>query len=202
MSIARDLGRLARELAPHGVTTVLWSNREWKVDGTPIEKWFSGIAGIEVPHHGAHADSSPARQTKNSAYPIMERYGAQPCETALVGGIREDMIAGVQNKLLLLRPTWYGQHMEYGFSVETISELARVCFVFGLREHPPSSGASKMGHSTSRRLGGRPVLYFQGCVSNVWGGCQGVRKGRDGESQFLVQLRGFVDVLFRTAGGG
>ncbi|CAB3722958.1 hypothetical protein LMG3441_03975 [Achromobacter kerstersii] len=66
----------------------------------------------------------------------MERYGAQPCETALVGGIREDMIAGVQNKLLLLRPTWYGQHMEYGFPVETISELARFCFVFGLRKHP------------------------------------------------------------------
>lgn len=136
MTIAHELGRLARELASLGVTTALWSNREWTVEGKPLARWFSEIACVEVLHHGARVDASPSRQTKNSAFPIMERYRVQPCETALVGSVKEDMIAGVQNKLLLLRPTWYGQHMDYGFPVETIGELARFCFVFGLRRHP------------------------------------------------------------------
>lgn len=136
MNIARDLARLAAELAPHGVSTALWSNRAWTVEKEPIDQWFSRLAGITVHQHGANVDGSPARQTKHSAQPVMARYGAQTYETALVGGIDEDMIAGVQNRLLLLRPDWYGKQSEYGFPVATISELARFCFVFGLRKHP------------------------------------------------------------------
>jgi len=135
-NIARDLGRLVRELAPLGVSTALWSNRTWQVDGKPIADWFSAIAGTPVQLHGLGVDGSPARQKKDSAVPIMERYGALRHETALVGGVQEDMRAGVQNGLLMLRPDWYGQHMDYGFSVPTISDLARFCFVFGLRQHP------------------------------------------------------------------
>src|ERR1700742_1969650 len=104
MDIARDLGRLARELAPFGVATALWSNRPWKVGGQPIDEWFSSIAEIRVQHHGAQIDGSPARQTKNSAQQIMEHYGVERYETALVGGIDEDMTAGVQTRLLMLRP--------------------------------------------------------------------------------------------------
>ncbi len=136
MEIARDLARLTAELTPLGVSTALWSNRGWKVNGTKIEDWFSALAGVKVLHHGVSVDGSPARRTKNSAQGIMARYNAKTYETALVGGIDDDMIAGVQNRLLMLRPDWYGKHTEYGFSVATISELARFCFVFGLRQHP------------------------------------------------------------------
>jgi hypothetical protein len=137
MDIARDLGRLARELAPHGVTTALWSNRDWRVNKSKtLAEWFSDIAQTPVLLHGMNTDGSPARRRKDSAVPIMQRYGAQRHETALVGGVDEDMIAGVQNGLLMLRPDWYGQHTEYGFSVPTISDLARFCFVFALRQHP------------------------------------------------------------------
>lgn len=135
--IARDLGRLARELAPQGVTTALWSNRNWTVNQQrTMSDWFSEIAQTPVALHGFNTDGSPARQLKDSALPIMQRYGAQRYETALVGGVDEDMRAGVQNGLLMLRPDWYGQHTEYGFSVPTISDLARFCFVFALRKHP------------------------------------------------------------------
>lgn len=137
MDIARDLGRLARELAPHGVTTALWSNRNWTVNQQrSMADWFSEIAQTHVALHGMNTDGSPARQYKDSALPIMQRYGAQRHETALVGGVDEDMRAGVQNGLLMLRPDWYGKHSEYGFSVPTISDLARFCFVFALRKHP------------------------------------------------------------------
>lgn len=134
--IAKDLGRLVRELAQRGVKTALWSNRGWMADGRPIADWFSEIAGTRVELHGVAADGSPARRGKDSAAPIMQRYGALRHETALVGGVEEDMIAGVLNGLLMLRPDWYGQHMDYGFSLPTISDLARFCFVFGLRQHP------------------------------------------------------------------
>src|SRR5947209_8757774 len=85
MDIARDLGRLARELAPLGVSTALWSNRPWTVRQRPMSEWFSEMAGIPVAHHGAQVDGSPARQLGNSAQPIMARYGVQRYETVLVG---------------------------------------------------------------------------------------------------------------------
>lgn len=134
--IAQDLGRLARELGQRGVTTVLWSNRSWTVNNVAMRTWFSQIAGIDVPVHGVAVDGSPARLRQNSAAPIFARYGVEPHEAVLVGGMSDDMRAGVQNQLLLIRPDWYGQKMEYGFPVSSVGDLARFCFVFALREHP------------------------------------------------------------------
>jgi len=134
--IATDLGRLVRQLEKRGVTTVLWSNRNWMVGDVPMRQFFSNIAGVDVPVHGSGVDGSPARVLQNSAAPILERYGVQPHETVLVGGMSDDMRAGVQNQLILVRPDWYAQQMEYGFPVNSVGELARFCFVFALREHP------------------------------------------------------------------
>jgi hypothetical protein len=57
-------------------------------------------------------------------------------ETILVGSQDADMQAGVNNRLLLIRPAWYGTEMPYGFPVDSISELARFCEVFALRNYP------------------------------------------------------------------
>ncbi len=46
------------------------------------------------------------------------------------------MLAGVNNKLLLVRPAWYGDNIEYGFRVASIGKLARFCEIFALRQHP------------------------------------------------------------------
>ena len=46
------------------------------------------------------------------------------------------MLAGVHNKLLLVRPEWYPGTHEYGFEVSSISELAQFCELFGLRCYP------------------------------------------------------------------
>ncbi|MDR5763135.1 phosphoribosyltransferase [Caballeronia sp. LZ035] len=134
--IAAELGRLVRELDARGVRTVLWSNRNWTVGGVPLRQYFSQIAGIDVPVHGAGVDRSPARVLQNSAAPILQRYGVQTHETVLVGGMTDDMRAGVQNQFILVRPDWYAQQMEYGFPVASVGELARFCFVFALRQHP------------------------------------------------------------------
>lgn len=68
--------------------------------------------------------------------PILTRLGVQRHETILVGNEESDMQAGVNNKLLLVRPKWYPGEHEYGFSVDTMSELAQFCELFGLRQHP------------------------------------------------------------------
>lgn len=60
----------------------------------------------------------------------------QPHETILVGNDDEDMYAGVNTRLLLVRPEWYPGEHEYGFKVSSIGELARFCELFGLRQHP------------------------------------------------------------------
>jgi hypothetical protein len=41
------------------------------------------------------------------------------------------MLAGVNNKLLLLRPEWYPGEHEYGFPVSSIDDLAQFCELFG-----------------------------------------------------------------------
>lgn len=137
IKIARDLGRLVKELAVAGVRVAFWSNKTWKInDVEPLGAYFSGIAGVEVKLHGLAADGMPGRSTGHSAAPIMELYGALPHETVLVGGMEEDMRAAVNNKLLLIRPDWYGARMDYGFPMSSVSELARFCMVFALRQHP------------------------------------------------------------------
>lgn len=136
--IGSELARFARELGAIGVKTALWSNNLWTVGPhkEPIQQWFTKKVGSDVKAHGYRADGSPARRTANSALPILQQYGVDRHEAVLVGGMEEDMMAGVQNQLLLLRPDWYQQNMEYGFSVASVSDLARFCFVFALRQHP------------------------------------------------------------------
>jgi len=135
--IARDLGRLVKELVAMDVKVAFWSNKTWKINAAePLAAYFSRISGVDVKLHGLAADNMPARSTGQSAAPIMQLYGAQPHETMLVGGMEEDMRAAVNNKLLLIRPDWYGAHMDYGFPMSSVSELARFCMVFALRQHP------------------------------------------------------------------
>jgi hypothetical protein len=78
----------------------------------------------------------PPRRSGNSAAPILKQLGVAPHEVILVGNEKEDMLAGVHNKLLLVRPEWYPGTHEYGFEVSSISELAQFCELFGLRRYP------------------------------------------------------------------
>lgn len=134
--IVDDLARLTAQLQEGGVKTVLWSRRPWLVNRSfPLAEYFSKRAGVEVQLLG-NARGDPARRRSNSAAPILEKYGVEKHETVLVGGMQEDMMAGVNNQLLLIRPNWYGVNIDYGFPVESVDELARFLFVFAIRDHP------------------------------------------------------------------
>ena len=133
--IVNQLASFAAEMANHGVRIALWSSRRWNFDGKPLEEYLTQRSGVEVRGHGVLWDGSPARPRKNSAIPILQKYGVNRWETLLLGSTDDDMRAGVSNKILYVRANWYGQQTTYGFEVRSVNELRRFCLVFALRQH-------------------------------------------------------------------
>jgi hypothetical protein len=135
--VISQLAKLAKQLSIKGVRVALWSNRSWTYQKTTsLSDYFSEMSGVQVEAHGWHEDGNPSRRLADSVLPVLQHYGVQKHETILLGGTDEDMRAGVNNNLLHIRADWYGQQSNYGFSVKTVSELARFCFIFALRKHP------------------------------------------------------------------
>lgn len=131
-----ELGQCIARAAANGIRFAIWSNRKWTVNQkTPLEEYLSHHAGVEVYAVG-RPYGHPPRQRGGSVAPILEQFGVKLHETILVGAQDEDLHAGVNNKLLLLRPAWYGGDLKYGFELKSISELARFCLIFGTRMHP------------------------------------------------------------------
>lgn len=137
--VIKSVAQLVADLAKQNVKVAIWSNRLIKVNRQngqqPLHEFLSELAGTPVEYVGLQV-GMPARQRANSVAPILQRFGVKIEETILVGAREEDMRAGVNNKLLLLRPSWYQTDLEYGFEVASITELRRFCMLFGTREHP------------------------------------------------------------------
>ncbi|UXV85953.1 hypothetical protein IXO134_007425 [Xanthomonas oryzae pv. oryzae] len=134
--IAQQLGALAAKLSGRGVTVALWSTRSWTYNGVSLENYMSKYAEVEIQAHGFQSDRSPPRRRAGSADPILSKYGVKRSEAVLLGGSEEDMIAGVQNKLLHIRCDWYGKQTEYGlFAAADVAAVQRFCLVFALRQH-------------------------------------------------------------------
>lgn len=133
--IMTELAALTRKLSERGVRVALWSNRSWTLGDRGLSEVLSEMASVPVAAHGASEDGTPARRLSNSVVPLLNHYGVEKHETILVGASDDDMRAGVNNGLLYIRADWYGQISDYGFSVKSVSELARFCFVFALRQH-------------------------------------------------------------------
>jgi hypothetical protein len=135
-NVLRDLCLFIRRMATHGVQVGLWSRTLKLLNTDPLEAYLSRESGAQVKHFQAGTAQYPTRQQSGSVDPILAETGASRHETILVGSQTADMRAGVNNKLLLIRPAWYGDEMDYGFRVQSIDELARFCEVFALRQHP------------------------------------------------------------------
>lgn len=127
---------LISQLAAVKVIVAVWSNRKWMVNNqTALEDYLSAKSGTTVYYVGKQI-GMPARQKAGSVSPILQKFGVKLEETVLVGARDEDLQAGVNNKLLLLRPAWYGGNLSYGFELKSIEELGRFCLLFGTRAHP------------------------------------------------------------------
>jgi hypothetical protein len=138
--LLNDLIEFILRMQKRGVHVGLWSQHPvaYRQQGRsePVEAYFSRQSGVHVPFYHANSGEFPARARKGSVNPILTRLGVEPHEAILVGNEREDMLAGVNNKLLLVRPEWYTGTHEYGFEVASLGELSRFCELFGLRRHP------------------------------------------------------------------
>lgn len=133
--IAKELGLLAGELGKHGVKVAIWSNERWSCDGVSLAEYMQQFSAVPIFAHGMAWDNSPARQGGNSAAAILDKHQVKRHEAILVGGGTDDMVAGVNNKLLHIRSDWYGQASDHGFQVRSVEELRRFCLLFGLRKH-------------------------------------------------------------------
>lgn len=135
--LVTQLGAVIQRLHAAGVRTAVWSNRRWADNQKkPLEQYFTEQAGCKVECVGAGSGNYPARRRAGSVTPVLDHFGVSRSDTVLVGNGDEDLMAGVNNQLLLVRPGWYPNQSEYGFEVKSIAELERFCTVFGLREHP------------------------------------------------------------------
>jgi hypothetical protein len=134
--ILRELCTFIGRMAAHGVQVATWSRHRQLLDGEPLEAYLTRESNATVRHFLAGTQQYPTRQRRGSADPILAETGINRSETILVGSQDTDMQAGVNNRLLLIRPAWYGTDMTYGFQVDSVSELTRFCEVFALRQHP------------------------------------------------------------------
>jgi hypothetical protein len=138
--ILNDLVLFIRRMHAKGVHVGLWSQHPVSYRQQDrletVESYLSRQSGTQVPFYRANYGALQTRARAGSVDPILKQLAVEPHEVILVGNDREDMLAGVNNKLLLLRPEWYPGEHEYGFFVSSIDDLAQFCELFGLRQHP------------------------------------------------------------------
>ena len=134
--VLRDLCMFIARMAARGAEVALWARHRMSLNGEPLDAYLTREAKTPVRHFQAGAGPFPIRRRAGSVTPILSATGAALNETILVGSKQEDMLAGVNNGLLLVRPAWYGDDMEYGFRVSSIGQLAQFCEIFALRQHP------------------------------------------------------------------
>jgi len=136
--LVTELSGVVQRLNALGVRTAIWSNRRWIAgqNKKPLEQFFSEQAGCQVEYIRAGNADFPARRRAGSVAPVLAHFGVPANQTILVGNGEEDLMAGVNNKLLLVRSGWYPNQSAYGFEVKSIAELERFCTIFGLRDHP------------------------------------------------------------------
>jgi hypoxanthine phosphoribosyltransferase len=132
-----SLCTLILNLEKEGIKVVIWSNRKWTLENkVDLGEYLTQKSGVKVDYILAGQGGYPVRRRGDSVLPVLEKFNVQKSETILVGNGKEDVLAGVNNGLLLLRPSWYLHDSEYGFLVSSLGDLERFCILFGLRKHP------------------------------------------------------------------
>jgi hypothetical protein len=138
--LLNDLILFIRRMHQRGVHVGLWSQHPATYTNggqtETLEGYLSRQSGHNVPFYRAYHGNLPVRSRNGAVNPILQQLGVGLHETVLVGNETRDMQAGVNNKLLLIRPEWYPSSLVYGFPVATLGELSQFCEIFGLRQHP------------------------------------------------------------------
>ena len=139
--LLNHLVEFIKRMAAKGVRVALWSRHPTTITTAgkapeTVEKYLSRRSGVDVVFYQAASGKLLNRANKGAVDPILIKEGVQRHETILIGNEQADMQAGVNNKLLLVRPEWYPTTLDYGFAVKSFSELIQFCELFALRQHP------------------------------------------------------------------
>ena len=113
-----------------------------------------------------------------------------------MGSGATDLQAGVNNRLLLVRPAWYGDEMDYGFRVSSIGRLARFCEVFALRQHPIYWSIDESGLQV-RSMG--PFSTLKPDFAQFGADARQVAKDNIGDATSLVPDDRIVGSTFRAS---
>lgn len=135
-AIIDDLVKFIKRMQAKGVRVAFWSRTQYMYRKKTIQQYFTEATGTEVMFFQAGHGGLPIRQKGGSVDPILKSLKVEKRETILVGCTESDMQAGVNNELLFIRSNWYKNDLAYGFSVPSVTHLARFCELFGLRQHP------------------------------------------------------------------
>ena len=185
-----------KRMAAKGVCVALWSRHPTNIttggsSPEPVETYLSRRSGVNVTFYRAASGMLLDRARGGSVDPILKDASVERHESILVGNEDTDLRAGVNNKLLLIRPEWYPSELGYGFSVESFSELIQFCELFALRKHPiywsidqKNLHVRAMGpfstiipdftafgedaKSASKRGGGEPRFWFLMVISTLY----------------------------------
>lgn len=130
-----EIVRLLKYLHGIGIQVAFYSKSHWKIGDRPINEAISDLTGFPIPYFCCDRDGLPARQRRDALDPVLASLGVQKNEAILVGNTHDDMIAGVNNKILFVNATWYGANTTYGFQFPSPRELARFIGVFCTRQH-------------------------------------------------------------------
>jgi hypothetical protein len=183
--LLNDLILFIRRMHQRGVHVGLWSQHPTTytsgVNAEALESYLSRLCGQDVPFYRAASGNLPVRRRNGAVDPILQQLGVGLHETVLVGNDTSDMQAGVNNKLLLIRPEWYPGAQPYGFPVATASELTQFCEIFGLRQHPIYWSVDQ-GNVQVRSMG--PFSTLRPDFAGFGADARSVAKHGTGERQF------------------
>lgn len=117
--LLNHLVEFIKRMAAKGVRVALWSRHPTNITSggnnpEPVEAYLSRRSGVDVTFYRAAAGVLLDRARGGSVDPILKDVGAERHEAILIGNDDTDLRAGVNNKLLLIRPEWYPTALEYG----------------------------------------------------------------------------------------
>lgn len=143
-AVLRRTGKLVRYLKSRGVEIVVVTNKQYHVysesnpqDSAPAKKYFEEKWGVTIDWHLCGQNGKAGKQSHAGFQDVLKKRGWEPNNTVYVGNSKTDMMAAVNNKVLLLTAKWFpdtDETTEYGFHFDQPKGVARFVDVFCLRD--------------------------------------------------------------------
>lgn len=134
-AVFAEVTKLIFYLKSKSIDFVVFTNRDWRFNGTPLEPVLKEKWGDFVYLSSLNDTNVPPKPRAEATRYVLEKMGWQANETVYIGASENDMRTAVNGGLLFLRATWYANKTDYGFEFATPKDIAKFIDTFCLREH-------------------------------------------------------------------